>query len=163
MSNIFVEIIDVQVQKVGTYSKMTVTHRHTVAGQLKVDAKAIFSFSTPDEVWKTLEKAQKGDQFVISREKDAKEGKYWNWVGIARDDGTGPTGTGSDVQVVTTAKPAQSKPSFASLDENKQRLIVRQNALTNAVNFQKAYEDHNSIADVLETAEEFAKWVNQGE
>ena len=156
MSNIFIEIIDVAVQKVGTYQKMTVTHRHTVQGSLKVDAKAIMDFATPPEVWKTLQNAQKGDQFVIRREKDPKEGKYWNWVGIdvdgeAHDDPNPKT-------VPEAASPTPVRKNFAAADADKQRLIVRQNALTNAVNFTKDF-DLPTTANVLEVAAKFAEWV----
>jgi len=158
MSNIFIEVIDVAVQKVGTYQKMTVTHRHTVQGTLKVDAKAIMDFATPPDVWKTLQNAQKGDQFVIKREKDPKEGKYWNWVGIEVDAGEQvPAPDGS--RVLVAAEPsAPARKNFAAADAEKQRLIVRQNALTNAVKHFEG-DDGAGIADVLVVAEQFAKWV----
>ena len=155
MSNIFIEIIDVTVQKVGTYQKMTVTHRHTVQGSPKVDAKAIMDFATPPEVWKTLQNAQKGEQFVIRREKDAKEGKYWNWVGIEQDTGSG---TAEPVSSDSPAPAAPARKNFAAADADKQRLIVRQNALTNSVKFWEGSEDNNED-EVLSTAKRFAEWV----
>lgn len=154
MSTIHIEVIDVVVEKVGNYKKMTVTHRHAVGGNLKVDAKAVMDFATPPEVWDTLKDAKKGDQFLILREKDKKEGKYWNWVGIERDDGTG-------VGAEATDSPAPSAPvrkNFAAADAEKQRLIVRQNALTNSVKFHEG-DGNGSVEEVLLTAEEFAKWV----
>ena len=153
MSNIYIEVVDITVQKVGTYQKMTVTHRHTIGGTVKVDAKAIMDFATPPEVWKTLQKAQKGDQFVIHREKDAKEGKYWNWVGIENDSGSGTSEpVGDPVGPLPTPK-----KNFAAADADKQRLIVRQNALTNAVNFNK--DVHTTVEAILQDAAKFAEWV----
>jgi hypothetical protein len=159
LSSIFIEIVDVTVQKVGTYQKMTVTHRHTVGGSLKVDAKAIMDFATPPEVWKTLQNAQKGDQFVIRREKDAKEGKYWNWVGIEHDTGSG---TAEPVAPDSPAPaPANARKNFAAVDADKQRLIVRQNALTNAVKYHEAEMPEEEA--VLATATKFAEWVLETE
>ena len=151
MSTIHVEVIDIVIEKVSTYRKMTVTHKHMVAGQSKVDAKAIMDFATPGEVWSTLETAKRGDQFSIDREKD-KTGKYWNWVGISRQDGPALADHG--------AAPV-GKMSFGDIDARKQRYIIRQSSLGHAVNLMK--ESGADLEEILATAEKLMKWVLEEE
>jgi hypothetical protein len=151
MSDIVIEIIDVAIETKGTYEKMSVTHKSTdYQGKPKVDAKAIFSFSTPKDVWDTLKFAHKGQVFSIGRKKDEKEGKYWNWVEIHRQDG--------EVVSSTEAKAVPAKAAtFADNDAKRQRLIVRQSSLSSAVALHK---DNGGVEeDVLKTAERFVAWV----
>jgi len=161
MSNIDIEVVDVVVENMGKYNKMTVTHRvPDNRGQMKVDSKALVDFATPGEVWAQLKDAVRGDHFQIQREKDQKEGKYWQWIGIARQDGPTP--------LTNTSAPAESKAAapnrFAVLDDKdnkRQRLIVRQSSLAQAVAYHAAGLD--AEGSVLQTAQQFADWVFQEE
>jgi hypothetical protein len=147
-NEINIEIVDVVVENMGKYKKMTCTHKVVdYQGKLKIDAKAIMDFVTPVEVWETLTEAQKGDQFTISREKDKKEGKYWNWTGIARQD----------EPIKGEAMPAQpaGKVSFADADAKRQKYIIRQSSLGHAVALEGAGGDVDEVIDIAKKFEEF--------
>ena len=147
MSSIQIEIVDVVVEKINSYKKMTVTHKTMYQGQQKIDAKAIMDFATPPDVWETLLASKKGDQFTIDREKDKKDGKYWVWIGIHRQDG----------HPMPETPTVEKKPSFGELDARKQRYIIRQSSLGHAVHFVGVRD--KTADQVLEIAEKFASWV----
>lgn len=150
MSTIAIEIVDVTLEKLSKYEKLSVTFKEEFKGQLKTSAKAIMSFATPAPVWNTMLAAKKGDQFIVERKKDDSD-KYWNWIEVHRNDGGGPVATAA------AATPASRAPSFSENDAKRQRLIVRQNALTNATNLAAA--KGGDVEDILQDAEQFAKWV----
>lgn len=152
MSTIPIEIVDVTVQKQGNYEKMTIAHNVSFGGKTTLDAKALVSFATPTEVWDILKTAQKGDHFKIVREKDA-AGKYWQWVAI---EGETSLPKGDSVAPPSAhAEVASKKVSFADQDARRQRLIVRQSSLAQAV----AFNPGAKVEEVLSTADQFAAWV----
>ena len=61
-----------------------------------------------------------------------------------------------------TGKATGTKGTWETAEERatKQIMIIRQNALTNAVNF---VSDNATVEDVLETADRFASWVTDFE
>jgi len=149
MSDIQIEIVDVSTEKVGTYSKMSVTHRtNDYKGNPKVEAKALVSFACPTPVWEAMSKAQKGEQYIIHRVKDT-NGKYWNWDGVEPADGSTPVAT-------TSSAPAAARPSFADQDAKKQRYIIRQSCLKAAVD---CVGSGGEAQEIMDTAEVFVKWV----
>lgn len=148
MSSITIEVVDVTLEKLAKYEKLAVTYKVSFGGTVKTEAKAIMSFATPPEVWNTMMGAKKGEVYTIDREKDPKEGKYWNWVGVHRQDGESP---------MASAVPASNKSSFADNDAKRQRLIVRQSCLKAAVDV-SAHEQF-SEDDLLALADKFVKWV----
>ena len=147
MASIQIEIIDVSVQVQGKYKKMSVAHKIFFGGQAKTDSKALVDFATPPDVWNKLESAQKGDRFVIEREKDKKEGKYWEWLSIARDDGEEPVSQ------------APVKSNFSDREDSRQKHIIRQSCLKAAVDLGIA----NNIGSdgILDIAKKFEEWVNR--
>lgn len=151
MSSINIEILDVTVEEVprpsgkGSYEKATVAYKNSEG---KVEAKTLMDWANK-EVWPTIVKAKKGDTFSIDREKNAKG--FWDWVGIAKQDG-----------VVTPSAPskAPAKPTYETPDERAQRqvYIIRQSSLTNAINL---LGEGAKVEDVLKTATIFVDYVMQ--
>jgi hypothetical protein len=152
LSNINIEVVDVVIENKGKYDKMSVTHKTTdYQGKLKVDAKALMSFATPIPVWEAFKAAAKGEVYTIERQK-TDDGKYWNWVAVHRQDG--------DVVSSNPVSPAPAgKATFTERDDVRQRLIVRQSSLAQAVAFDTGAE----LEAVLETAEKFCNWVFETE
>lgn len=105
------------------------------------------SFTNPS-VFKTLESAQRGQTFEITTTKNDKD--YTEWT--------------SATLVATSATPARAVPqaaarsTYETSEERavKQRLIVRQSSLAQAI----AFLPKEAIqSDVLDCAETFAEWV----
>ena len=92
MSSINVETLMVEVKQEakGTRSWESMVFTHKVLGPFpKVDGKKLVSFNFDKEDWDLLKNAQKGDTFLIDREKsetDAQGRSYWNWVKVHRQD-----------------------------------------------------------------------------
>lgn len=153
MSSINIEVVDVTVENVpkpkgGTYEKATVVYK---GYEGKLESKALMGFATPKEVWDVIVNSKKGDTFSVDREKDA-QGKYWNWVAIARQEAV----------VNPTSGPVKApvKPTYETPEERARRqvLIVRQSSLTNSISLLGQGSD---VDDVLATAEKFVKFVMQ--
>lgn len=152
MSTITIQVISTAVSKVKSYQQMIVTHISSL-GEGKTETKKLLSFVTPEEVWKQLEGAKNGDHFSITREK-TEDGKYWNWVGIARSD----------------EMPKEEKKTFVSntytqkveFDKDRQISIVRQSSLKAAVEYMAAFGKGTTFtpAEVIKVAKEFENYVN---
>lgn len=152
MSNITIEVIDVEQSEVptksgkGTYGQLVVTHK-TQEG--KVEAKKIFDFATPKDVFQRLASAKKGEVFTIEREKDKREGKYWEWVGLA---------TQTEMPKATfVATP--SKPNYESAEERaaRQVYIIKQSSLATAVELLKGHTKDPSV--IIAVAQNFVDYV----
>jgi hypothetical protein len=152
VSSINIEVVDVTVEDVpkpkgGTYEKATVVYK---GFEGKLESKALMGFATPKEVWEKVTTAKKGDCFSIDREKDP-SGKYWNWIGVSRQE-----------TPVSTAGPAKApaKPTYETPEERaqKQVYIIRQSSITNAVNL---LGSGASVEEVLTTADRFVNYVMQ--
>lgn len=164
MSNISIEVIDVTVTDVpkkggdGTYKKMVVTYKdHTFN---KVEGKQLFDFVCPKPVWNTLDKAVKGNEFYITRTKDKKEGKYWEWTDI------GVSGVSSNESPSTTSVPesfakdkAVAVSNFADRDKEKQLFIIRQSSIASAVNLCRDQGKQPAVEQVLTVAQAFVDFV----
>ena len=144
-----IEIIDVSTptEEKGpksSYKKIQVTYKNQDG---KVQGKQIVSFAHP-EVFDTLVEAEKGQFYEVKAEKN---GNFWNWVSATLSDGS---------DVVENGGKAVAKPNKWVPDEERQRMIVRQNALTNGVAFctakgGTALKEEN----VTKIAEYFYNWV----
>lgn len=112
----------------------------------------IFDFSNP-ATFKALEKASPGDEFAITVAKNDKG--YDNWTSatkVAAGSGVAPS----------PARSAPSKSSYETAEERaaRQRLIVRQSSLAQAITFLGGQNSAGtSTNDVLELAEVFTDWV----
>ena len=133
-------------------------------GQGKVSGKKLVDFNFP-EVFSTLAKAQRGDVFEV---KPVKNGKFWNWEGIAKSDGStpeptksyaagasAPTGTGG--RVVGSNYPTQSERDW------QQTRIGRQACLNSAIAMLTTSKKEISLKEVTSAAEALEKWVNRVE
>ena len=149
-----------------TYLQMVVTHQEV--GKDKPDGKKIFDFSTPKEVWATLKAAQPGQYFEVDRQKDAKEGKYWEWKAIRATDGAAATTNASTATATVPAQTTTSAPTarvgnWETPEERaaKQVYIVRQSNITAALEFHKliGVSETFGVMDVLLTAKEFENYV----
>lgn len=136
-----------------SYKQMVVTH----TDGKDTTGKKIFDFSTPKHVWDTLAAAKEGDAFVITREKDAKEGKYWEWKDIGPADATA-------VAAPVAAAPSATVPAkvgnWETSDERakKQVYIVRQSNIAQAISLHTARGDL-SLVSILQTAKALENYV----
>jgi hypothetical protein len=153
MSSINIQVIDVSiVEKASatgnTYNAMNVAYTNLDSG--KVESKSLFAFSAPKDVWSTLETAGKGTIFSVDREKDKKQGKYWEWVGIHRQDAPPPRKEGT-----TPTRPAYETPEERA---GRQVSIVRQSCLKSAVELMREHTSDPSI--VINISKQFEAYVN---
>ena len=99
------------------------------------------SFSNP-EVFKTAQTWEKGDTVNIAMEKD--DAGYWNWTKVLADGEVAPAPTNASAGGASTSAPRAStaKPTNRVTGSNyetkeeralRQRMIVRQSSLSNAV------------------------------
>jgi len=152
MSSLNIQIIDVSVLEKqaangNTYNAMNVAYTNIDTG--KVESKQLFAFSTPKEVWSALLSADKGSYYSVDREKDKKQGKYWEWVGIHRQD-KAPEKTAT----------APTRPAYETPEERAQRQvsIVRQSCLKAAVDLIKDQSQDPTMA--INIAKQFEAFVN---
>lgn len=161
--NISIQIIKVgKPQSKGTYNAIEVTYKNLSQGG-KVEGKNVVDFGDYAHVFEAA-KGWQEDQIVnIQNEKikNAKSGKeFWTWVDVQEAGEDQPQPLQEKAAVPKDVKEAQATPAGKQQwvpDADKQRLIVRQNSITNAV----AYEGNNAgnSDDVLKTAEKFFNWV----
>lgn len=149
------------------YQQMVVTHQEL--GKDKPDGKKIFDFTTPKEVWETLKNAPAMSYWEVDRQKDAKEGKYWEWKAIrpASAD-SAPTGTQSTTATAAVASPPSSGASAPARVGNwetpeergkKQVYIIRQSSVSSAIEYHKAYGGEFGLDNVIDTARIIENYV----
>jgi hypothetical protein len=147
------------------YLQMVVTHQEV--GKDKPDGKKIFDFNTPKEVWNTLKTATPGQYFEVDRQKDAKEGKYWEWKAIRATDGaaaitSAPTPTATVPVSTTPSAPTARVGNWETPEERaaKQVYIVRQSSLTAAIAYLNSVNsDTHTEEDVIQYAKRFENYV----
>jgi hypothetical protein len=152
------------------YEQMIVTHQEH--GKDKPDGKKIFDFTTPKEVWDTLKTAAAGSTWEVDRQKDAKEGKYWEWKAIRPVD---PSQTATSPATPTSSGVAQAAPSVAASGSTtarvgnwetpeerakKQVYIIRQSSVSSAIEFLKLQGGAAiELDDVIANARAIEKYV----
>ncbi len=144
-----VSVSPVETKKTGknSYEFINVTYKDFNG---KIQAKKIVDFTHKD-VFNVLKEASSKDLFEVESEK---VNGFWEWTGIEARRGEESTSEKGTSPAVATAKWVP--------DEQKQRYIVRQNSLTNAVNFiinNKVSEAPSDVLEVLFVAECFEEWV----
>lgn len=143
----------------GGYSVLEVTYQNLTQGG-KTEGKKVISFGDYAHVYEAAKNWEE-DQIVtlqlekVYSKKDDRD--YWTWVDIVNGD----TATGEVVEkkkeaTVATGTGGAAKQQWVP-DADKQRLIVRQSSLAQAVNFDK--DNNATIDDVLRTASRFFDWV----
>ena len=157
MRTVTIQVINVDVEDVPgkDYQKANVTYK-TAEG--KVEGRNIMSFVS-ESVWNSITKAQKGDWFDVEQEKD-KTGKYWNWVGIHRQDSP-PKQEAPVGKVNTFAEKNELDKQKFEYDKQKQQYIIRQSSLSNAVAYMAAYNKGTAFSpdDVINVARRFEAFV----
>ena len=144
MAEMRIEIIKVsKPEKVKKYEQIEVTYRD-LSNDGKVSGKRLVSFGDYKHVYDIVRNLQEGDLATVNYEK---VDGYWTWVSINTDQQ-------GEVKTVNNDKPA--KQAWVP-DEVRQRLIVRQSCLAQAV----ASEQGNaaSIEDIFSRADRFVDWV----
>jgi hypothetical protein len=155
-----IQIIKVgKVLSKGTYKAIEVTYKDLNDGG-KVKGKNLVDFGDYAHVFEAAKSWQEDEVVTVENIKimNSKTGKeFWTWVDVLD--------TVAEKEVVAEAvsdnkeKPAVAAPTKQQWvpDEAKQRLIVRQSCLAQAVNFEK--DNAPSVESVLILAERFFDWV----
>jgi len=121
-------------------------------GQVK--GKKLMPFGSTKPAFDALEKAQGGEAWDITL---IKEGEYWSWISAKKSDGSAPVAD-TPTKMTSTAPAGKVVGSNYETKEEraiKQRYIVRQSSLANAI----ALNPKASVATVIEIAKEFETFV----
>lgn len=142
----------------GNYTELTVDFRNLVTD--KVGSRKILSFKFPD-VFAALKDAQPDSEWTVNDVKNQESG-YFDWVGIKPGVEVGsesvPTTSSTGGSQPPRAKsPTAPQREWEDREERARRqvLIVRQNALSNAVTLMGVGAKES---DVLRIAETFFDW-----
>lgn len=147
------------VGKKADYQKAEVIYDN---GQYTNQTFKLMSFSNPD-VFKTVSKASKGDQFDVEVTKNA--AGFNQWVAIKPLDGdenVEQPSTGSVVRAASSSSTAVSRPSTYETAEERavrQRLIVRQSSITSAIATLSVGSKGLDADAVMKLAEEYVEFV----
>lgn len=155
-----ITIVDVEkkyaVGKTGnSYALLEVTYKDHTG---KAGSKKILQFAYP-EVFEVLSSAVKGDTFAITNEKI---GEHWNWTGVGKPAAvSAPEASGGKPE----GRPAP-KSNYETPEEraHRQRLIVRQSALSNSIAIlTPGAKAPLSPKEVMALAQELMTWVFEDE
>lgn len=139
----------VKTDKEDNFGKPMRTLAVTFASEGVTRTQNIVPFSNP-KVWRVLDDASVGDKFDVTI---IKNGKFDNWSAI------GPVG--SFKQATPTTKVIGSNYETAEERAIKQRYIVRQSSLANAISYYNYSVDtpHQSVEGVIAIAKQFEEYV----
>ena len=158
-----IEIINVQAAtkptKTGkTYVQLDVAYKN-LTREGKIEGKKIMPFQNPD-VHANLQKATMGQVFEVTT---VKEGEYWQWSNVQE------VAKGSNMEPQTSAASSgyagkgtpSPKSTYETPEERaaRQRLIVRQSCLSNAVETLKVDKKGVDPTEALKLAERYVGWV----
>ena len=158
-----IEIINVQAAtkptKTGkTYVQLDVAYKN-LTREGKIEGKKIMPFQNPD-VHANLQKATMGQVFEVTT---VKEGEYWQWSNVQE------VAKGGSVEQQTSAASSgyaskgtpSPKSTYETPEERaaRQRLIVRQSCLSNAVETLKVDKKGVDPTEALKLAERYVGWV----
>lgn len=134
-----------------TYSQLTVLYKYN--GQ--ISEKKLMSFSNP-AVFKAIEGLSKGDQIDVTSVKNEKTG-YRDWTAV--NQGGSQPATASSTPAAATRVTGSN---YETKEERqvKQRYIVRQSSLTNAINsLSIGAKSALSASDVISLAKQYEEFV----
>ena len=144
------------------YNLITVTYENEVG---KVEQKRLVSFNFVD-VYEAVKTKQRGDQFEVTREKNAKG--FWEWTAVSDLGKTTvsqekPSAASSPISSPTAG---YTKPvsNYETREERawRQVLIVRQSSVSAAVNALKTEKSGPLPVNViLAAATQIEEWVNR--
>ena len=157
-----IEIINVQAAtkptKTGkTYVQLDVAYKN-LTREGKIEGKKIMPFQNPD-VHANLQKATMGQVFEVTT---VKEGEYWQWSNVQE---VAKEGLMNTQQQSAKSYSGNSNPTPKSTYETpeeratRQRLIVRQSCLSNAIETLKVDKKGVDPTEALKLAERYVGWV----
>lgn len=158
-----VSILTTPTKTGGTYQTADVAYKNnTFAG--KVEGKKIVSFGATAESFKKLATAQPGDTFDVEIIKNT--GGYNDWITLEKasvvqgsvDAGSGPSVRSSGVQTSVRSTYETSEERVV-----RQRSIVRQSSLSNAVNTLAVGAKKLDPAEVIDVAKQYEAYVHSAE
>ena len=149
-----IEVLSVSKNKFPKYEQLEVAYKNLADG--KVNGKKLMSFVYP-EVFKALDGSQAGVKFdiVLEKEVSKKDGmEYWQWVKASVSNATSPQKDSASTSKANVAP----KSNYETSEERaaRQRLIVRQSSLSNAVDLLGVGA---TVESVLQVAEIFTEFV----
>ena len=145
------------------YQSLEVTYKDD---QGRVSSKKLMSFSNP-EVFKTAQTWEKGDNVDIAMQKD--DAGYWQWTKVLAEGEVAPAPTNTSASTSTPApggKPTRVTGSNYETKEERalrQRMIVRQSSLSNAVATLATHGKPLSSDDVVALAKQYENFVMDGD
>ena len=158
-----IEIINVQAAtkptKTGkTYVQLDVAYKN-LTREGKIEGKKIMPFQNPD-VHANLQKATMGQVFEVTT---VKEGEYWQWSNVqevAKGGNVEPQTSATSSGYASKGTPSP-KSTYETPEERaaRQRLIVRQSCLSNAVETLKVDKKGVDPTEALKLAERYVGWV----
>ena len=158
-----IEIINVQAAtkptKTGkTYVQLDVAYKN-LTREGKIEGKKIMPFQNPD-VHDNLQKATMGQVFEVTT---VKEGEYWQWSNVqevAKGGNMEPQTSAASSGYASKGTPSP-KSTYETPEERaaRQRLIVRQSCLSNAVETLKVDKKGVDPTEALKLAERYVGWV----
>ena len=158
-----IEIINVQAAtkptKTGkTYVQLDVAYKN-LTREGKIEGKKIMPFQNPD-VHANLQKATMGQVFEVTT---VKEGEYWQWSNVqevAKGGNVEPQTSAASSGYASKGTPSP-KSTYETPEERaaRQRLIVRQSCLSNAVETIKVDKKGVDPTEALKLAERYVGWV----
>jgi hypothetical protein len=108
------------------------------------------------DVYTAVQALKEGDGADVTV---VKEGKYWNWKGIAKTGNGAANGTGATAQLPLAAA---KKGDWETKEEraDRQHYIVRQSSIANAI--ATLSEADRDVNEVLRIAAAYEEWVFTG-
>ena len=159
-----IEIINVQAAtkptKTGkTYVQLDVAYKN-LTREGKIEGKKIMPFQNPD-VHANLQKATMGQVFEVTT---VKEGEYWQWSNVqevAKGGSVEPQTSSAASSGYASKGTPSPKSTYETPEEraSRQRLIVRQSCLSNAVETLKVDKKGVDPTEALKLAERYVGWV----
>ena len=160
-----IEIINVQAAtkptKTGkTYVQLDVAYKN-LTREGKIEGKKIMPFQNPD-VHANLQKATMGQVFEVTT---VKEGEYWQWSNVqevAKGSNMEPQTSAASSGYASKGTPSP-KSTYETPEERalRQRMIVRQSSLSNAIDTLSVNPGKDKLAteQVLALAKIYFDWV----
>ena len=159
-----IEIINVQAAtkptKTGkTYVQLDVAYKN-LTREGKIEGKKIMPFQNPD-VHANLQKATMGQVFEVTT---VKEGEYWQWSNVqevAKGGNMEPQTSSAASSGYASKGTPSPKSTYETPEERaaRQRLIVRQSCLSNAVETLKVDKKGVDPTEALKLAARYVGWV----
>lgn len=157
---VVVEVEEKTGKKDKPYKVANVSYRKD--GDPKMQSKMVVSFGKTEKAFLSLVSNGKGSYDVEMEKNDA---GYWDWLSATPAKGEAPKPQQSSGAATFTDKQAPAKGNWETTEERavKQRYIVRQSSLSNAIEyFNVTGNKKASIDDVIDVASKLENFVFEG-